>query len=523
MSGIVVEELVSKLGLTIDPEAMEVLASFQHAVHKGLLALAAGGAAVVGIFGEMVISTAEAGAQIALASEKLGINAQALQELKYAADQSNVSFESLTTGLKFLSKNAGEARQGSTELQAAFAGIKTTDAKGHLLAVDDLLTNVVDHFQKIPKGAEQTTFAIKVFGRSGVDMVPMLKKGSAGLAELREEAYSLGVVLDKEAIEASEHFEHSLKKLKSALTGLRNTFSAPFIEGFAETLDTVIELLKAGQPFVRRLAAAFKDLGRRIKLVIDVFVNLGKWVAKLFNESGLKGIFAAINALKLLESVLIGLGVIMATTAALAVADWFLAAAPFILIAALIGLIVDDIANWIKGNKSLTGDILGSFATISGKIHEVTDLLRDFYRLLFNPDGWNQMSLNGKKAALVIAKIFESLSNSAWNMTHPFSAPRTSENSKYKTAESDIELEEMITNASKYGGVMASKFGPHGPTPDNATGPGTLGGGSVVHLKQENHIEIHGTNMGPEETKKTLEEVLERHHRQAAAAISGGN
>jgi tRNA/tmRNA/rRNA uracil-C5-methylase (TrmA/RlmC/RlmD family) len=75
------------------------------------VAIAGGAIAAVGaaIF-EVAKSSAEAADQAGKAAEKIGINAQAYQELAFAAQLANVQQDSLQEGLKNLNKNLSEAR-----------------------------------------------------------------------------------------------------------------------------------------------------------------------------------------------------------------------------------------------------------------------------------------------------------------------------------------------------------------------------------------------------------------------------
>jgi hypothetical protein len=69
---------------------------------------------------EVAKSSAEAADQAGKAAQKVGINAQAYQELAFAAKLANVEQDSFQQGLKQLNKNLSEARHGNTDLALAF-------------------------------------------------------------------------------------------------------------------------------------------------------------------------------------------------------------------------------------------------------------------------------------------------------------------------------------------------------------------------------------------------------------------
>ncbi len=397
----IVEELVSVLGLEVGAGALGVLEEFKETVHHGLGAIAAIGGIATGAFLELIHSTAEAGIQIAVTSEKLGVATDVLQELKYAADQSDVSFESLTVGLKFLSKNATEAAEGSAEAAKAFAGIALHGENGRLKTADELLLNIIEDFDKVKDPIKQTELAMKRFGRSGIDLVPLLKKGTKGVQEFMQEAKELGLVMDKEALEASENFNHGLKRLTGSLIGLRNILGTPFIEGLAEGMTHVAHVIRDMQPFIRQVAAGIKDAWERFKAIGEVVLDLGRRAKAALGDGGILGhILGAIDLLKVFEGLVIGLGVVLVATGISAAASWILALAPFLLIAAAIGLIIDDVVSWMDGNDSLIGNLLGGFDQVGGKLELAKDWLTEFWAALSDPEAWQAFAQNATEAVL---------------------------------------------------------------------------------------------------------------------------
>jgi hypothetical protein len=113
-------------------------------------------------------------------SQKVGIAVKDLGGWKLASESSGTSMESVARGVKGLS---GYMRDHATELKAA--GITATDAGG-------AMTQLADIFQAMPDGVEKTNLAVKLFGKAGMDMIPMLNMGSQGLAEMQEKAAEYG-------------------------------------------------------------------------------------------------------------------------------------------------------------------------------------------------------------------------------------------------------------------------------------------------------------------------------------------
>lgn len=113
-------------------------------------------------------------------AQRIGIGIKELAGWTLAANQSGTSMESVAKGVKGLSQYMVEH---GDKLRAA--GITATNANGSLIQLADL-------FKGMPDGVEKTALAVQLFGKAGMDMIPMLNMGSAGLAEAQEKAAEYG-------------------------------------------------------------------------------------------------------------------------------------------------------------------------------------------------------------------------------------------------------------------------------------------------------------------------------------------
>jgi hypothetical protein len=125
---------------------------------------------------EWAKGTIEAGDAMNDLSQRVGIAVEDLAKYKLATGQSGTSMESLAKGIKGLSTNMLEHGDA---LKAA--GITATTADG-------AMQQLADVFAGMPDGMEKTALAVKVFGKAGMDLIPMLNMGSAGLKEASEKS-----------------------------------------------------------------------------------------------------------------------------------------------------------------------------------------------------------------------------------------------------------------------------------------------------------------------------------------------
>jgi len=218
----IVEELVAKLGLEFDDTELkkfeEKMAGLGSTVKSFSFALAGAAGSIFAI----AKFTSNAGDEALKMSQRLGVNIEALQELGYAAKLADIEHGELAQSIGLLNKNVTEAMSGNSELAGAFkkVGISVAQFRGKAPDAISLIGQMSDHFKTMPDGAEKSALAMKVFGKSGAKMIPLLNEGGAGLAKMGLEARRMGLVFDKESVEAMERFNDQITRVKSAVTGI---------------------------------------------------------------------------------------------------------------------------------------------------------------------------------------------------------------------------------------------------------------------------------------------------------------
>jgi hypothetical protein len=190
-------------------------------------------------------------------SQRLGVNVEALQELRFAAQQSGVEQSTLDKALQGLSRRSAEAARGIGEAKDVLQelNIRLESSPGRLRPVEAILNDVADAFQRIEDPAERVRVATKLFEAEGVGLVSVLKDGSAGLRELREEARSTGQVLDAEAVKKLADLED---KVSAASTAIRNDLAKAFVE-IAPVIEFFTRQTLAAVRATKEMAAAAKD------------------------------------------------------------------------------------------------------------------------------------------------------------------------------------------------------------------------------------------------------------------------
>lgn len=196
-------------------------------------------------------------------SQKIGIPVEQLSSLEYAAKLADVSIDGLQTSMKKLSVGltdfaAGGKSDAASALKAM--GINALDANGKLRPTSELLADIADKFAKYKDGAEKSALAVALFGRSGLDMIPLLNGGSAALNQATSEARAFGIVVTKEAAQAAEDFNDNITRLTEAGKGMVTQVVSQLLPSLVDITGAFVSAAKGGSDF--------KDVAEGIKNVL---------------------------------------------------------------------------------------------------------------------------------------------------------------------------------------------------------------------------------------------------------------
>lgn len=259
-------------------------------VAGALLALGGSGA-----FGALVKGQIDAADAAGKMSQKIGVSTEALSAYMVAARLSDVSNEQLQTGFQQLAKNQADFVAGTGEAESAFKALGISQAQvkalnGDTAALFDLVAGKLAGFAD---GANKTALAMKIFGKSGAELIPMINS----LEETKRLATELGLVYDKDIAAASERFNDNMTMVGLSVQALGLGIAKgvlPSLEAMSQRMasaakdteaidkaariaDTGIRLLATGGTIV---TAVFKLVGDRLGAIASAatFFFKGEWM-----------------------------------------------------------------------------------------------------------------------------------------------------------------------------------------------------------------------------------------------------
>lgn len=265
-----------------DQHSKKMATSWQDMAKKTAIAVTA----VTGALVALVKKTADYGDELWKTSQKTGIAVETLSGFKLAADKSDLSLQSLATGLARMSRTVSEAQLGMKEYQEILqrAGLAAVDSTGKMRSMDDMLYDLADKFKGMPDGVEKTALAMDIFGRAGMEMIPLLNLGSEGLKKEREEAERLGLVMSGPTAQASEKFNDELTTLKKALLGLTLSIGQELLPMFQNIVEGLVKIVEGFGRWLKQnpeIVQAIKNIVESIRWLVGGIKDAIVWVGKL--------------------------------------------------------------------------------------------------------------------------------------------------------------------------------------------------------------------------------------------------
>lgn len=150
-------------------------------------------------------SAAEYGSEIFDAKEKTGLSAATLSTLKVAADNAGSSLETVTGSTAKFAKTLGAAKDGNEKAQKTLRDLGVTSYD-----LDTALSQATKTIFEAKDGTDQIVLSQKAFGKSGADLIPVIKQLGGDLEAATKEGERLGITLTEKDIVASDNFGDAL-------------------------------------------------------------------------------------------------------------------------------------------------------------------------------------------------------------------------------------------------------------------------------------------------------------------------
>jgi hypothetical protein len=238
--------------------------------------------------GEMAATSREA--------KRMGLSVESLIGIQFAAGGAS---EQMAKGLFHLHRLLGEVSAGSKQAEKMFANLGLDGKALAAMPLEQSLAAIMDKMQGLASPAERAYLAFKLFGKSGYELVPMLSKGSAGLAEAAQRAKDFGLAFDDQTAAGMEKARRALASVDLLAKGLQRQFAiemAPIVATIAEGFVKWVKGMGGAKPVFSWIADKVASF---LAIAIEGFAELADMIKDMAKQA--KGIMDAINPPELVQ------------------------------------------------------------------------------------------------------------------------------------------------------------------------------------------------------------------------------
>lgn len=196
----------------------------------------------------------DAAGQLFDLSQKTNFAVETLSALKNAGEKAEVSVEGIGTALAIFDKNIVKAANGNKELEATFTRLKISTNDN-----EQALRDAFHALHDMEGGAGQTAAAMELFGRSGTNVLAIIKETNGDLDAAIARYREMGTLISTDTARAADELGDSITELGQGFKGMASdliTVVAPAIKLIIFALQQVITIAKGAKAVLDTLFAA---------------------------------------------------------------------------------------------------------------------------------------------------------------------------------------------------------------------------------------------------------------------------
>lgn len=195
-----------------------------------------------------------------------------LAGLQYRAKLVGVEAGNVSDSLGKLFRTIAEARAGSKADQDILSTLGLSVASLSGQSPDKVVLRVADALDHVADSGERARLAVALFGRSGANMVNVLRGGSGGIGASVAEAQRLGVARSAGDLAVADAAGDAIDRARVSIEGFWNELTvriAPAIEAIANFMSNLISGLRSNTVVLAGVGDLLVGVGVIASTVVD--------------------------------------------------------------------------------------------------------------------------------------------------------------------------------------------------------------------------------------------------------------
>ena len=184
--------------------------------------------------------------ELAKLSYKLDVSTEAIASLQHISELTGESLETFTGSLQRLQVNLNEAREGTGRAADAMRGLGLDAGEIISMEPDQAFYRLADAIGTMSDRGLQAEAAMSLFGRSGLNLLGVMRSTSGNFQALAEEARALGLTFSQQGAAGVEEFNDSVTRLKGYFVGISRQIAIDVAPSFTKLTDAMRRSLQDG-------------------------------------------------------------------------------------------------------------------------------------------------------------------------------------------------------------------------------------------------------------------------------------
>lgn len=248
----------------------------------GKFAIALGVGALIKKMGDglksIVSNAINASGELVDLGNKTGFTVQQLQEMQYIGGQVGVDLETMTGSLSKLTRSMADAKDGGAAADVfKKLGVAVTDSSGALRNNNEVYQEALAALGQISNPTERDALALELFGKSALELNPLIKTSADEMAAMTKEATELGAVVDTDTVNSLESLGDGFASLKASAEGNMMTLASSMAPALSGMIDIGKSTMKEFTDIISGsngdLAAAAPRLGGLLGKLLTTIVK----------------------------------------------------------------------------------------------------------------------------------------------------------------------------------------------------------------------------------------------------------
>lgn len=223
--------------------------------------------------------------EVARGSATTGISTESMSALRFAAEETGTSYDTLVHGLTRFSTTVVKAAEGGEQQQAMFArlGISQDHVKAGQKDLLPLLMEVMDKFHGLGSAQERTAMAAALMRDRSGELVRFLSMGGDQLRKFAERAKEMGVVLGTDDVNAMRDYKAAVAAIEAEHKALDVTIGRTMLPLKTKWEELYASVLKAAFS-LEAWKSVVANLGSPTAMFAGMAATIGANFAKIDAE-----------------------------------------------------------------------------------------------------------------------------------------------------------------------------------------------------------------------------------------------